>query len=78
MPTSSVTVLRLFIFTLFGLAKRYDDVTIYGKSGVRTRKNVERYNTEFLNLSISILGSVTIMCYILYTVSNDVVERIGL
>ena len=31
----------------------------------------------FLNQSISVLGSITITCYILYTVSADVVECIG-
>ena len=36
-----------------------------------------RYNLDFLNQSLGILGSITIMCYILYTVSDDVVERIG-
>lgn len=71
-------VLTTFLLALFlALAKRRDDVVIYEESGVKARKNVERYNRDFLNATICILGSITIMCYILYTVSNDVVERIG-
>lgn len=71
-------VLITFLLALFlALAKRRDDVAIYETLGVKTRKDVERYNMAFLNESIGILGSVTIVCYILYTVSNEVVERIG-
>ena len=71
-------VLTTFLLALFlAVAKRRDDVAIYETSGVKARKNVVRYNMDFLNQSIGILGSVTIMCYILYTVSGEVVERIG-
>lgn len=71
-------VLTTFLLALFlAVAKRRDDVAIYETSGVKARKNVVRYNMDFLNQSIGILGSITIMCYILYTVSNEVVERIG-
>lgn len=71
-------VLTTFLLALFlAVAKRRDDVTIYETSGVKARKNIVRYNMDFLNQSIGVLGSVTIVCYILYTVSNEVVERIG-
>ena len=71
-------VLTTFLLALFlVLAKRRDDVAIYETSGLKARENVEHYSMVFLNQSIGILGSVTIMCYILYTVSNDVVERMG-
>lgn len=71
-------VLSTFLLALFlAVAKRRDDVTIYETSGVKARNNVVRYNMVFLNQSIGILGSVTIMCYILYTVSSEVIERIG-
>lgn len=71
-------VLTTFLLALFlAVAKRRDDVAIYETSGVKARKNVVRYNTDFLNQSIAVLGSVTIVCYILYTVSSEVVERTG-
>ena len=71
-------VLTTFLLSLFlALAKRLDDVAVFEASGIKTRKNVGCYNMAFLNQSISMLGSITIMCYILYTVSADVVERIG-
>jgi 4-hydroxybenzoate polyprenyltransferase len=71
-------VLITFLLALFlALAKRRDDVAVFEASGVKARKNVERYNMAFLGSSIAILGSITIMCYILYTVSVDVTERTG-
>ena len=71
-------VLTTFLLALFlAVAKRRDDVVIYEALGVKPRRNINRYNLDFLNQSIGILGSITIMCYILYTVSEEVVERIG-
>lgn len=71
-------VLTTFLLALFlAVAKRRDDVVIYETLGVKPRRNINRYNLDFLNQTIGILGSITIMCYILYTVSEEVVERIG-
>lgn len=71
-------VLTTFLLTLFlAVAKRRDDAAIYETTGVKARKNVECYNMDFLNQFIGVLGSVTIVCYILYTVSDEVVERMG-
>ena len=71
-------VLTTFLLALFlAVAKRRDDVVIRETSGVKARKSVDRYNKFFLGVAIGVLGSITIMCYILYTVSIEVVERIG-
>ena len=42
---------------------------------VSARKNVNRYNLEFMNQTIGIIASITMVCYIMYTVSEEVVER---
>ena len=69
-------VLMTFLLTLFlAFAKRRDDVVTFEASGVATRKNVNRYNVSFMNLAISIVASITMVCYIMYTVSPQVVER---
>ncbi len=69
-------VLITFMLALFlALAKRRDDLGIYEKSGVQTRANIKRYNMDFLNHSMGVLCSVIIICYIIYTVSEDVVRR---
>lgn len=69
-------VLMTFLLALFlAFAKRRDDVVLYEGTGQLTRKNVNRYNLPFLNQVISIVASITMVCYIMYTVSPEVVDR---
>lgn len=64
----------LALFLAFG--KRRDDVLIHEKSGIVTRNNILRYNLEFLNQTLGILASITMVCYIIYSVSPDVELRL--
>ena len=69
-------VLLTFLLTLFlAFAKRRDDVVTLEESGVAMRQSVNRYNLPFMNLAISIIASITMVCYIMYSVSPRVVER---
>lgn len=69
-------ILMTFLLSLFlAFAKRRDDVVIYEETGTKMRKNVNRYNLSFMNQAISIISSITVVCYIMYTVSEDVVSR---
>ena len=68
-------VLMTFLLTLFlSLAKRRDDVLRMEATGEAPRKNTGRYNLTFINQAITITAAVTIVCYIMYTVSPDVVS----
>lgn len=71
-------ILMTFLLALFlAFAKRRDDVLIYTETGVKPRPNINKYNVEFLNQAIGIVASVTMVCYILFTVSDEVVNRLG-
>ena len=71
-------ILMTFLLALFlAFAKRRDDVVIYEDTGVKARKNVNRYNLQFMNQAIYIIASVTMVCYIMYTVSDEVIERMN-
>lgn len=71
-------VLMTFLLSLFlAFAKRRDDVVIYKETGVKARKNISRYNLPFMNLALGVVASITMVCYILYTVSPEVTERFG-
>jgi hypothetical protein len=71
-------VIMTFLLALFlGFSKRKDDIRIYEADGIKARKNILRYNADFLNQTISIIATITIISYIMYTVSGDVVDRIG-
>jgi 4-hydroxybenzoate polyprenyltransferase len=71
-------ILMTFLLALFlAFAKRRDDVAMFEASGVKARKNIDRYNLDFMNQAISVVASITMVCYIMYTVSEDVVTRLG-
>jgi decaprenyl-phosphate phosphoribosyltransferase len=70
-------VLMTFLLALFlAFAKRRDDVIIYEETGVKPRKNINRYNIAFMNQAITIIAAVTLVCYIMYTVSDEVIQRV--
>lgn len=67
-------VLMTFLLTLFmSLAKRRDDVLRMEQTGEAPRKNTIHYNMTFINQSITITAAVTLVCYIMYTVSPEVI-----
>lgn len=69
-------IVMTFLLALFlAFAKRRDDVIIYTQTGIQTRKSIERYNLEFMNQALSIIAAVTMVSYILYTVSPEVISR---
>ena len=69
-------VLMTFLITLFmSFAKRRDDVLRMEETGEAPRHNTIRYNLTFINQAITITASVTLVCYIMYTVSPEVIEH---
>ncbi|MBQ3624576.1 MAG: decaprenyl-phosphate phosphoribosyltransferase [Prevotella sp.] len=69
-------VLMTFLLTLFlSLAKRRDDVLRMNATGEAPRTNTIRYNLTFINQAITITASITTVCYIMYTVSPEVIAR---
>jgi decaprenyl-phosphate phosphoribosyltransferase len=73
---SNWIVLMTFLLTLFlSFAKRRDDVLRMEQTGIAPRKNTIRYNISFINQAITITGSVMLVCYIMYTVSPEVVQH---
>lgn len=71
-------LIMTFLLALFlGLAKRRDDVKIFMESGKKMRKSIDGYNLEFINAGMVLMGGVTIVSYIMYTLSDEVVRRLG-
>lgn len=69
-------VLMTFLITLFmSFAKRRDDVLRMEATGEAPRKNTSRYNSTFINQALTITASVTLVCYIMYTVSPETQAR---
>lgn len=71
-------VLMTFLLTLLlALAKRNDDFRLFVQTGHEPRKSITGYNRDFINQAVSILAAVTLVCYIMYTMSPDVIQRMG-
>ena len=69
-------VLMGFLLTLFlSLAKRRDDVLRMMATGEAPRRNTSRYNMTFINEAITITATVTLVCYVMYTVSPEVIRQ---
>ena len=73
---SNWIVLMTFLLTLFlSFAKRRDDVIRMEETGEAPRKNTIRYNLTFINQAITITGTAAFVCYVMYTVSPEVISR---
>jgi 4-hydroxybenzoate polyprenyltransferase len=69
----SLMVLLLSLFLI--VAKRRDDLVIQLKTGEVVRKSSQAYNLEFINSCLTLVSAVTVVAYIMYTVSPEVTER---
>ena len=71
-------VMMTFLVTLFlALSKRNDDYRIFEQTGIKPRVSITGYNKTFINEATAIVGAVTLVCYIMYTMSPEVIERMG-
>ena len=71
-------VLMTFLVTLFlAFTKRNDDYRIYEQTGQKPRVSITGYNKTFINEATAIIASVTLVCYIMYTMSPEVIQRMG-
>ena len=69
-------VIMTFLLALFiALAKRRDDILIFLKSGNKMRKSIDGYNMQLVDGSMTIMSSVVIVAYLLYTTSQQIIEK---
>lgn len=77
-PISNWMYIMAFLLAmLLALGKRRDDLLILKNEGTEVRKAIRGYNLEFVNVMTVMLSAVTIVAYIMYTLSADVVARVG-
>ena len=68
----------IFLLALFlAIAKRRDDVVLGADSGVLIRKSVRNYNLEFVNACMTMIAGIIVVAYLMYTISDEVVVRLG-
>lgn len=77
-PVSHWIILMTFLLALFlALSKRRDDILIFNQTGKKMRSNIESYNLDFINQATTMVATVTLICYVMYTVSPEVEARFG-
>lgn len=75
-PVSHWLMIMVLLLSLFlVLAKRRDDLILVEKGNKSIRKASSGYNIDFTNACLTLLSSVMIVSYIMYTVSEEVQAR---
>jgi len=76
MAISEWLMIMIFLLALFmAIAKRRDDILIRQESGKEMRKAAGGYNMDFLNVMLSLVSAVIIVCYLMYTISPETQAR---
>lgn len=77
-PVSQWLIIMIFLLALFlALAKRRDDLLVGETSGRVMRKSVKNYNLVYVNACLTMLSGIIIVSYLMYTISEEVVSRLG-
>jgi decaprenyl-phosphate phosphoribosyltransferase len=77
-PLSEWIVIMVFLLAIFmAIGKRRDDVLLKLSSGTDMRKSIKGYNLDLLNVLLSLVSSVIIVAYFMYTMSPEVKLRLG-
>ena len=72
-----IILMTFLLALLLGLGKRRDDMVRCNETKQVLRQSTMHYSMPFINVSMAIVGSVTIVCYIMYTLSEDVMAHVG-
>ncbi|HMI67407.1 MAG TPA: UbiA prenyltransferase family protein [Cyclobacteriaceae bacterium] len=76
-PISQWLVIMVFLLSYFlAMGKRRDDLILSQQGLVPIRASSKNYSMDFVNTIISLLSGVIIVSYIMYTVSDEVVNRL--
>lgn len=69
-------IIMIFLSAMFiGIAKRRGELILENDGS--TRQSLKGYNLQFIDMTMVMMATITIVCYIMYTVSEEVVARIG-
>ncbi len=71
-PSMWLTLMTFLLSLILALGKRRDDVMLK-EDGLTTRSSIKGYNLEMLNYSIVTMAGITMVCYIQYTISPEII-----
>ncbi len=74
-PSQWIVVMTFLLALFLVLGKRRDDVMLQAETGVTVRRGIANYNLQFINMTLTLVATVTIVSYMMYTMSKDVAMR---
>ena len=76
--SSQWLILCTILLSLFlGFSKRRHELILLEDNATGHRKVLEHYSPYFLDQMISVVTASTLICYALYTMSKDTIEKLG-
>lgn len=76
-PSQWIVVMTFLLALFLVLGKRRDDVMLQVETGTTVRRGVANYNLQFVNMTLTLVATVTIVAYMMYTMSDEVATRFG-
>ncbi|MDF3821652.1 decaprenyl-phosphate phosphoribosyltransferase [Leptospira sp. 96542] len=71
-------ILCTFMLALFwGFSKRRGEINILKSDAGKHRKILEEYSIEFLDLMMAVVAGLTLVSYVMYSVSADTAKSLG-
>lgn len=72
-----LVVLTFLLAMILALGKRRGEFITSGSTNGSTRKSLSGYNLAFIDSSMLFMAAITVVAYLMYTISDEVMERIG-
>ena len=76
-PSQWIVVMTFLLALFLVLGKRRDDMMLQAETGTTVRRGIANYNLPFINMTLTMVATVTIVAYMMYTMSDDVATRFG-
>ncbi|MEX8546714.1 MAG: UbiA prenyltransferase family protein [Mucilaginibacter sp.] len=72
-------MIMVFLLSMFqALSKRMDDLYLMlNDADKQVRRSIHGYSIEFLQIVLSMLTGVMLVCYIMYIISPEILNRLG-
>lgn len=72
-------MIMVFLLSMFqALSKRMDDLYLMAKdANSQLRRSIHGYSIDFLQIVLSMLTGVLLVCYIMYIISPEIILRLG-
>ena len=75
--TQWIVILVFLLMFSIALAKRRDDLVLSQNSNEIFRKSQLGYSIQFIDIAKTISFTITLVSYIIYTITNDVMDRMN-